>query len=87
MKKPILTKEEIKWMMDNMDEVVSELRRKSELVKNFYQELEIYRFLSCGYTERKETILCDVSSAASNNNVIFCSLRSSSYSCAVSEIF
>ena len=43
MKKPILTKEEIKWMMDNMDEVVSELRRKSELVKNFYQELEIYR--------------------------------------------
>ena len=43
MKKPILTKEEIKWMMDNMDEVVSELKRKSELVKNFYQELEIYR--------------------------------------------
>jgi hypothetical protein len=43
MKKPILTKVEIKWMMDNMDEVVSELRRKSELVKNFYQELEIFR--------------------------------------------
>lgn len=43
MKKPILTKEEIKWMMDNMKEVVSELRRKSELVKNFYQELEVYR--------------------------------------------
>ena len=43
MEKPILTKKEIKWMMDNMDEVVSELRRKSELVKNFYQELEIYR--------------------------------------------
>jgi hypothetical protein len=43
MKKPILTKEEIKWMMDNMKEVVSELRRKSDLVKNFYQELEIYR--------------------------------------------
>ena len=43
MKKPILTKKEIKWMMDNMDEVVSELRRKSELVKNFYQELEIFR--------------------------------------------
>lgn len=43
MKKPILTKEEIKWMMDNMEEVVSELKRKSELVKNFYQELEIYR--------------------------------------------
>lgn len=43
MEKPILTKKQIKWMMDNMDEVVSELRRKSELVKNFYQELEIYR--------------------------------------------
>jgi hypothetical protein len=43
MKKPILTKDEIKWMMDNMKEVVSELRRKSELVKNFYQDLEIYR--------------------------------------------
>jgi hypothetical protein len=43
MEKPILTKKEIQWMMDNMDEVVSELRRKSELVKNFYQELEVYR--------------------------------------------
>ncbi len=43
MEKPILTKKEIKWMMDNMKEVVSELRWKSELVKNFYQELEIYR--------------------------------------------
>ena len=43
MNKPILTKKEIQWMNDNMDEVVSELRRKSELVKNFYQELEIYR--------------------------------------------
>jgi hypothetical protein len=43
MEKPILTKKQIKWMMDNMKEVVSELRRKSELVKNFYQELEIYR--------------------------------------------
>jgi hypothetical protein len=43
MNKPILTKKEIQWMKDNMDEVVSELRRKSELVKNFYQELDIYR--------------------------------------------
>ena len=43
MNKPILTKKEIQWMNDNMDEVVSELRRKSELVKNFYHELEIYR--------------------------------------------
>ncbi len=43
MEKPILTKKEIQWMIDNMDEVVSELRIKSELVKNFYQELEVYR--------------------------------------------
>jgi hypothetical protein len=43
MNKPILTKKEIQWMKDNMDEVVSELKRKSELVKNFYQELDIYR--------------------------------------------
>jgi hypothetical protein len=43
MEKPILSKKQIRWMMDNMKEVVSELRRKSELVKNFYQELEIYR--------------------------------------------
>ncbi len=43
MEKPILTKKQIKWMMDNIKEVVSELSRKSELVKNFYQELEIYR--------------------------------------------
>ena len=43
MNKPILTKKELQWMKDNIDEVVSELRRKSELVKNFYQELEIYR--------------------------------------------
>lgn len=30
-----LTKEEIQWMKENMNEVVSELRFKSELVKNF----------------------------------------------------
>ena len=38
-----LTQEEIHWMRDNMNEVVSELRFKSELVKNFYKELEEYR--------------------------------------------
>ena len=44
-----LTKEEIQWMKENMNEVVSELRFKSELVKNFYKELEEYR-------ERKDRI-------------------------------
>jgi hypothetical protein len=44
-----LTQEEIHWMKENMNEVVSELRFKSELVKNFYQELEEYR-------ERKDRI-------------------------------
>lgn len=38
-----LTQEEIQWMKDNIKEVVSELRFKSELVKNFYLELEEYR--------------------------------------------
>lgn len=38
-----LTQEELHWMRDNMNEVVSELRFKSELVKNFYKELEEYR--------------------------------------------
>ncbi len=41
--KTILTKEEIKWMKENMKEVVSELRTKSELIKNFSQELEEFR--------------------------------------------
>ena len=44
-----LTQEEIQWMKENMKEVVSELRFKSELVKNFYKELEEYR-------ERKDRI-------------------------------
>jgi hypothetical protein len=43
MKTQILTKEEIKWMKENMKEVVSELRTKSELIKNFSQELEEFR--------------------------------------------
>jgi hypothetical protein len=44
-----LTQEEIHWMKENINEVVSELRFKSELVKNFYKELEEYR-------ERKDRI-------------------------------
>jgi hypothetical protein len=44
-----LTQEEIHWMKENMNEVISELRFKSELVKNFYKELEEYR-------ERKDRI-------------------------------
>ena len=34
---------EKEWILNNMKEVVSELRFKSELVKNFYKELEEYR--------------------------------------------
>lgn len=34
---------EKEWILNNMNEVVSELRFKSELVKNFYKELEEYR--------------------------------------------
>lgn len=34
---------EKEWILNNIKGVVSELRFKSELVKNFYQELEEYR--------------------------------------------
>ena len=34
---------EKEWILNNMKEVVSELRFKSEIVKNFYKELEEYR--------------------------------------------
>ena len=34
---------EKEWILNNMKEVVSELRTKSELIKNFYQELEEFR--------------------------------------------
>ena len=34
---------EKEWILNNMKEVVSELRTKSELIKNFSQELEGYR--------------------------------------------
>ena len=41
MKTQILTEKE--WILNNMKEVVSELRTKSELIKNFSQELEEFR--------------------------------------------
>jgi hypothetical protein len=34
---------EKEWILNNMKEVVSELRTKSELIKNFSQELEEFR--------------------------------------------
>lgn len=34
---------EKEWILNNMKEVVSELRNKSELIKNFSQELEEFR--------------------------------------------
>ena len=43
MKTETLTSKELQWMKENMKEVVSELRTKSELIKNFSHELEGYR--------------------------------------------
>ena len=34
---------EIQWLRDNIQEFVSELEWKSELIKNFHQELEEFR--------------------------------------------
>ena len=34
---------EKEWILNNMKEVLSELRTKSELIKNFSQELEEFR--------------------------------------------
>ena len=34
---------EKEWILNNMKEVVSKLRTKSELIKNFSQELEEFR--------------------------------------------
>jgi hypothetical protein len=34
---------EKEWILNNMKEVVSELRNKSELIKNFSKELEEFR--------------------------------------------
>jgi hypothetical protein len=38
-----MNKNEKEWILNNMKEVVSELRTKSELIKNFSHELEGYR--------------------------------------------
>ena len=43
MKTQILTEKELQCMKENIKEVVSELRTKSELIKNFSQELEEFR--------------------------------------------
>ncbi len=43
MKTQILTEKELQWMKENMKEVVSKLRTKSELIKNFSRELEEFR--------------------------------------------
>lgn len=59
MEKTILTKEEIKWMKENMKEVVSELSTKSELIKNFSQELEEFRIRQdrVGYNTKFNEVL------------------------------
>jgi hypothetical protein len=38
-----MNKNEKEWILNNMKEVVSNLRTKSELIKNFSHELERYR--------------------------------------------
>ena len=43
MKQTKLDSKSIQWIKDNPKEFTYELIRKSELVKNFYKELEHYR--------------------------------------------
>ena len=43
MKQSKLDSKSIQWIKDNPKEFTDELIRKSELVKNFYKELEPYR--------------------------------------------
>ena len=43
MKQTKLDSESIKWIKENPKEFIDELIRKSELVNNFYKELEPYR--------------------------------------------
>lgn len=43
MKTQILIEKELQWMKENIKEVVSKLSTKSELIKNFSQELEEFR--------------------------------------------
>jgi hypothetical protein len=38
-----MNKNEKEWILNNMKEIVSELRTKSELIRNFSHELEGYR--------------------------------------------
>ena len=54
-----LTKEENQWIKDNVELFVSELKRKSELVKNFYQELEEFRIKKdrIGYSVKFQELL------------------------------
>lgn len=43
MKTPKLTEEDLKWIKENSKEFTDEFIRKSELIKNFSDELEPYR--------------------------------------------
>lgn len=54
-----LTKKENQWIKDNVELFVSELKRKSELVKNFYQELEEFRIKKdrIGYSIKFQELL------------------------------
>lgn len=54
-----LTKEENQWIKDNVELFVFELKRKSELVKNFYQELEEFRIKKdrIGYSVKFQELL------------------------------
>jgi hypothetical protein len=54
-----LTKEENQWIKDNVELFVSELKRKSGLVKNFYQELEEFRIKKdrIGYSVKFQELL------------------------------
>lgn len=54
-----LTKDENQWIKDNVELFVSELKRKSELVKNFYQELEEFRIKKdrIGYSVKFQELL------------------------------
>ena len=50
---------EKEWILNNMKEVVSELRIKSELIKNFFQELEEFRIRKdrVGYNTKYNELL------------------------------
>jgi hypothetical protein len=50
---------EKEWILNNMKEVVSELRNKSKLIKNFSQELEEFRIRKdkVGYNNKFNDLL------------------------------